>query len=165
MSAPWGIELNQHILGVVQDNVLVSMGHHNNDRASLFFGNRLRLDAGLHLASNKFLDKGPDRLLCQRVSLKGVLLVLDRLLNGKGGPLVGEQVKIASMSTKSLCVDGCKVDGALEFLSNGPEGLGERLALFLGLSEDVSERNTRLANSQLEHAVTRNTALTPMYPA
>jgi hypothetical protein len=110
----------------------------------LLVGNRLRLDAGCNLATNKVLDESSNLLLGQVLSLKGIFLVLDGVLDSKRRKLVGGKIQIAGVSSKGLCIDGGKVDLAFVELGDGLEGGREGGSLFRGLCEDVGERDTGL---------------------
>lgn len=143
VTAPGSVELNQNILGVVKDDVVVALGDNNGDGTLLGLRDRLRLDAGLNLASAELLNELGNVVVGDLLLLvEGELLVLDNLLDGERGELVGLEVQVTGVSTESLGVDSGEVNLALELLSNGLEGIAELLALLLGLGEDVGKGNT-----------------------
>jgi hypothetical protein len=138
VSAPWGVELDEDIL-VVLDNVFLVRGSNDDvDWAFLGLGLWLRLDRGLELAGFKVLDELGDELLSEGLGLiEGELGVLGGVLNGEGRPLADLEVEVAAVLSEGLGVNGSEVDLALELLSDGAEFAGELLALVLSLSEDV----------------------------
>lgn len=144
VSAPWCVELDQDVLGLVKNNVVVVLGDDNSDWAIVLFWDRLALDAGVNLARNKIINKLANLLVGELVLGEGKLLVLLGVLDGESGPLADLEVEVTSVLTESLGVDGSEVDLALVLLCNLLEVLGDGLALLWGLSEDVSERKTRL---------------------
>jgi hypothetical protein len=145
VSTPGGIEFKKDVLVVVDDKIIVVLGDDNGNRAFLGLGNRLRLDAGFDLASNEVVDESANVLLSNLLGLvEGVLLVLIGSLDSESGPLADLEVQVATVLTEGLGVDGREVDDALVFLSKGLELFGERVALFLGLGEDVGKGKTRL---------------------
>lgn len=88
MSAPGCVELDQDVLLVVQDDVLVVVGHHYGDWALLGLWNGLGLDAWLDFAGQVLVDELAHDLLGELVALiKRELLILDGLLNRECGPL------------------------------------------------------------------------------
>jgi len=71
------------------------------------------------------LNEIADFLLCELLALiQGELLVLDSLLDGKGGPLVHFKIQITGVGAEGFGVNDGEVDLALVFLGNGLEGLG-----------------------------------------
>ena len=148
MSAPWGVEFEEDVLLVVDDDVLVVLRHNNGHGTFLLLGDGLRFDAWLDFASHEVIDELANLLLAEvlDVSLFGEreLLILLGVLDGERGPLADLEVEVASVLAEGLGVDGCEVDGALVLFSDGLEGFGERLALFGSLSEDVCERDAGL---------------------
>lgn len=145
MSAPGSVKLDEHVLVVVDDVLLIGVGDNDVDGAALVLGGGLRLDAGLDLASDVVLDVLANSLGRKLLVLvQGVLLVLDGVLDGKGGPLADLEVEVRAVLTKGLCVNGGEVDLALVLLGDGLELLGELLALLGSLGEDVGKRQTRL---------------------
>jgi hypothetical protein len=137
VAAPGSVELNQNILVGVHDNLIVVLGNNNSDGTVLLLGNGLTLDARLDLASDKVIEELGNLLGGKVRALKGELLVLLRVLDGKGGPLADLEVEVAGVLTKVLCVDGSKVDLALVLLGDRLERSGESLALLGCLGEDV----------------------------
>lgn len=118
MTTPWRIELQQNVLGVIQNNVIIIVRNDHRDRTVLLLRDGLRLDAGFDLAVHKVLNKGADGLLGDRLALvEGKLLVLDCLLNGKGRPLLLE-VEITCVSTKGFRINGGKVNDPLVLLGD-----------------------------------------------
>lgn len=124
MTTPRGIELQQNVLAVVQDNLIIVMRHNHFDGAILLLWDRLRLDARLDLTVHEVLHKRPDGLLGDLLALvEGEFLVLDGLLNRKGRPCLLE-VQVTSMSTKRFRINGGEADDTLVFLGKRLQGLG-----------------------------------------
>lgn len=140
VTAPGGVELNQDILLVIKDNLLVVLGNDNSDGTVVGLRDGLGLDAGLHLAGRELLNELGDVIVGDLLLLvKGELLVLDGLLDGERGELVGGEVEVAGVSTERLGVDGSEVDLAAVLLSDGLQGGAKFLTLLGGLGEDVGE--------------------------
>ena len=117
VAAPWGVVFHEDIFVVVNDYFLVIVSNDDLDRAFLFLGNRLRLDAGLDLAVDKVLNERADFLLAELFSLiKRKLGVLGSVLNGEGGELVSFEVEIAGVGTVGFGVDGREADNAFVLL-------------------------------------------------
>lgn len=122
VTAPRGVEFQQDVLIVVDDYILVVVGHHNLDRPFLLLGDGLGFDAGLNLAVDEVLDESSDILLCQLLALvEWEFLVLAGFLDGEGGPFVDFEVEVASVGAERFGVDGGKADGALVLLGDGFE--------------------------------------------
>ena len=82
------------------------MCHNNLNRTLVLLRNRLALDAGLDLSINKVLDEIPNLLLGKFLCLiKGELLVLDGLLDGKGWPFVDLEIQITSVGSEGFCIN------------------------------------------------------------
>lgn len=146
MTAPRGVEFDQDILGVIHDNVLVVMGDDNGHRAILALWNRLRLDAGVDLSSDKVVNKLAYVLLGQLLALvERKLLVLGDFLDGERGPLAEFEVQVATVLSEGLGVDGREVDLALVLFGDWLQFLGEGLALLGGFGEDVGKWDTGLS--------------------
>lgn len=124
MATPWSVEFNEDVLVVIYDNVLVVFGNNNLNGTILGLGNRLRLDARLNLAVNKILNEFSNLFCGEFLGLiKGKLLVLDGFLDSKSWEFFGIQVEVASVSAKSLGVNGSKVNLTLELDCQRLEGL------------------------------------------
>lgn len=148
MSTPGGVELDEDILVVVDDQVIVGVGDDNGNRTLLLLGDGLRLDAGLDLAVQDLLDELANLLGIDLLALVvGELRALGGVLNGEGRELLGVEVQVVGVSAESLSIDGSNVDSAAVLLSNGLEVLSELLALLGSLSEDVGQRNARLVTT------------------
>lgn len=144
MAAPWSIELQQNVLGVIQNNVIVIMRNNHLDWTILRLRDGLRLDARLDLAVHKVLNKGANGFLGDFLGLiKRKLLVLDCLLNGKGRPLL-LQVEVASVSTEGLRINRGNVNYPLVLQSDRLQRLSELSALFWGFGENVRQGNASL---------------------
>ena len=138
MSAPGGVELDEDILLVVNDNLLIVAAYDHGDGAFLGLGNRLRLDARLYLAVQDVLNELADLLGVKLLGLViGELGVLGGLLDGEGRELLGLKVQVAGVGAKELRIKGDDVDGSTVLLGDGAEFLSELLTLLSGLSEDV----------------------------
>lgn len=148
VSAPRRVELEKDILLVVDDEILVVLRNDDSDGAVLLLGYGLGLDARLDLACNEILDEFSNGLLGESLDAsllaKWELLVLLGVLDRKGGPVADFQIEVASVLAERLGVDGGEVDSALVLLGDRLEVLGERLALFWSLREDVRKRDTGL---------------------
>jgi len=150
VSAPGGVELEENVLVVVDDEVLVALGDDHGGTGLLLFGNRLALDAGLDLATNELLNESADSLLADVLSGtllgEGVLLVLGDVLDSERGPGANLEVEVAGVLAESGSVDGSEVDLSAVLLSDGLQVGGERLALLGGLGEDVGEGKAGLVD-------------------
>lgn len=145
VAAPRGIELQQDVLVIVDDEILVRVRHDDGHGALLGLRDRLRLDAGLNLAIENVLDELANILGLDLLGLVvGILGVLLGVLDGKGRELFGVKVKVAGVGTEHLGVNGGDVDGTLVLLGDGLEVLGVLLTLLLGLGENVGQRNAGL---------------------
>jgi hypothetical protein len=145
VTAPWGIELNQDVLLVIEDNLIVVLGNDNGNWSILAFWNGLRFDAGLNSTRHKVVNKLSDILGAKLLGLvERELLVLDSLLDSKCGPLANLKVEVSAVLAKGLGVNGSKVDLALVFLSDWLELLRQGFTLFWGFGEDVGEWETGL---------------------
>lgn len=145
VTAPRGIELQQDILVIVDDELLVALADNNGDRALLGLGDGLGLDTRLDLALQNILDELANGLGLDLFGLvEGVLDVLCGVLDGKGWERLWLQIKVASVGTKQLGIQGDNVDGTAVLLGDRLELVGEGLALLRGLREDVRQRNTSL---------------------
>jgi hypothetical protein len=129
VAAPWGVELEENVFLVVDNDVLVVLGHNNSDGTLLFFGDRLALDGWLDLAGNKVIDECADVLGAD--VLDGALLgerefeVLGDVLDSKSGPAADLEVEVACVLAESFGVNGGEVDLALVRFSNRLQVLGE----------------------------------------
>lgn len=152
MSAPWSIELNQNIFLVVEDNLIVVLGNNDSDWSILCFRNRLRLDAWIDLAGDEVIDKLANIFSGKLLSLvEGELLVLDSLLNSECRPLANFKIKIATVLSECLGVDGSKIDLPFVLLSDSLEVFGEAFTLFWGFGEDVGKWKTSLLDVSVCH--------------
>jgi len=57
VTTPWCIKFNQDILIIIQDDIIVVLGHDDLDWTFLSLWDRLRLDAWLNLSSNEIRDE------------------------------------------------------------------------------------------------------------
>jgi hypothetical protein len=137
VTTPRSVELNEHVLGVIENDILVGVCDHNSDSVLLLLGNGLRLDARRQLALDKVLDERHDLLLSELVAFQGILLVLGDFLDGESGERIGREVEVASVSAKSFGVNDGHVQLALVLLGNRLQVSCELSALFRGLGEDV----------------------------
>ena len=145
VSTPGGVEFQENVLLVVNDKFLVAVTHNHGNITLLAFGNGLGLDAGLNFAINHVLDELSNLL---GVNLLGlvvwVLSILGGLLDRKSGEGLGLQVEVSSVGTEQLGVEGDNVDLPAVLSSDRTEVLGELLALFGGLREDVGQGKSSL---------------------
>jgi hypothetical protein len=143
VSAPRGVELDENILLVVDDEVLVALGDDHGGTGLLLLGDGLALDAGLDLAGDKVLNERADSLFGDVLgsALLGVgeLLVLGDVLDGERGPGADLEVQVAGVLAESGSVDGSEVDLSAVLLGDRLEVSGESLTLLGGLGEDVGE--------------------------
>ena len=125
------------------------MRHDNLYRAVLFFRDWFRLDAWFHLTVNEVLNELANSIMSERLALLiGELLVLDCLLDGKGGPFAGFEVQVVGVGAVSLGVDGCEADDSLVFFGEGLQCFGEFVALLRSFGEDIGQRNTSLIHTR-----------------
>lgn len=138
VTAPGGIELEKNIIVIVQNDLLVIVGDDNLDRAFLLLRNRLRLDTRVDLAINEVLDECANIVVCKLLILvKGELLVLDSLLDGKSWPFAVFEVQVTSVCAKGLGVNGGEADDPLVLLCERLEFSGQFSALLWSLCEYV----------------------------
>ena len=143
--APGGVELDEHVLGVIEDDILVVVRDDDGDGAVLLFGDGLGLDARVNLAGYEVVDEGANVLVGDLFCLVvGEFLVLGDVLDGEGGPSVDLEVQVAGVGAEGFGVDGGEVDGAFVLGCGFPEGFAELFSLFGGLGEDVGERKAGL---------------------
>ena len=151
VSAPRGVELNENVLLVVDDEVLVALGDDHSGTGLLLLGDGLALDAGLDLAGDEVVNERADSLLADVLgsTLLGVgeLLVLGDVLDGERGPGADLEVQVAGVLAESGSVDGSEVDLSAVLLGDGLEVSGESLTLLGGLGEDVGEGKAGLRES------------------
>ena len=149
MAAPWCIEFYEDIFVLIENDVLVVMRDDDLDWALLLFGDGLRLDTWLHLPVDKVLYELADFVMGERLALvEGELLVLNSLLDRKGGPFAGLQVQIISVSSEGLGVNSGEADSSLVLFRKGLKGLGEFFALLKGFGEDVGQWNAGLRHAR-----------------
>lgn len=143
VSTPWGVELKEDVLVVVDDHVLIVLGNHYCDGTILLLWDRLALNGWLDLPRNEVLHEFAD-VICAQVRGRallaiGKLLILLGVLNGESGPGTDFEIEVATVLTESGSIDGGEANLALDLLSDGPEVLGDRFALLDGLGEDIGE--------------------------
>ena len=153
MTTPWRIVFQKNVLVVVDDEILVVVCNDDLNRALLLLWDWFRLDARLRLAVNEVLDEFGNIIMSDLLLLvKGELLVLDGLLDGESGPLVGREVEISSMRTERFSINSSKVDSTLMLCGKRLEGLGEFFALFWGLCEDIGKwKSSLVIESMMVH--------------
>ena len=145
VATPGGVELEKNVIFIVQNYLLVVVGHNDLNRAFLLLWNRLGLDAGVDLAVNEILDECAHVVVRKLLVLvKGKLLVLDGLLDREGGPFAVFEVQIAGMCAKGLGVNRGEADDPLVLLRKGLEFGSQFSALFWSLREDVGQWDTSL---------------------
>lgn len=145
VSAPGSVELNQHILFVVNDNLLVVAADNNSNRSLLGLGDGLGLETRFNLALKDVLDELADILGINLLGLiVRVLGVLGSVLDSESRELLGLKVKVAGVSAEELSIKGNNVDSSTVVLSDGTEISSELLALLGSLGKDVSQGNTGL---------------------
>lgn len=145
VAAPWGIEFQQDVLVLVNDNVFIVVCHHDLNGTFLLFRDGLGFDAGLDLAVNEVLDESTNVLLGQFLALvEGEFLVLDGFLDGEGGPFVDFEVEVAGVGAEGFGVDGGEADLALVLLGDRLQFGGQLVALFRGFGEDVGKGDASL---------------------
>lgn len=142
VTAPGGVELNENVLVVVNDDILVVVGNDDSYGTVIGFGNGLRLDARVNLASEEVVNELANLLLGDLgLLVVGELLVLLGALDSESGPGADLEVKVASVLAEGLGVDGSEVDLALVLESEGLQLLGKLLTFLGSLGEDVCEGN------------------------
>lgn len=142
VTAPGGIEFDEDILGVIEDNVLESFANNRVDTLVLGFRDRLALERRLEFASEVLFNP----LRCEFggnvfTLVERVLQLFAEVLNNEGRPLGLDEVKSATVVTELDGIDPNKVHLELELLGNGAESL-DMLVLVLrsGIKEEVGER-------------------------
>ena len=119
VTTPRCIELDQHVLLVVHDDILVVLGHNHSDGAILLLGHRLTLDAWLKLSGDEIVDELAHGLGVYLLILRqGILLILHSLLDGERWPLSNFKIEVLAVLTKGLGVNGSNVDCALVLLGD-----------------------------------------------
>lgn len=151
VAAPGGVELDEHVFLVIDDDVLVALRDHDCHGGFLFLRDRLALDAGFDFACDEVRNKFANVLLAEGFSVTlcavRVFGVLLHVLDGERRPLADLEIEVAAVLTEVLRIDRGEVDGAFVLLSHGFEGCGERSALFFGLGKDVREWSVGLVES------------------
>ena len=138
VTAPGGVEFEENIVVVVQNNFLVIVGYHDLNRTLLLLWNWLRLDAGVNFALNKFLDEGADLVVCDFLGLvKGEFLVLNSLLDSKCGPFAVFEVEITSVCAECLGINGGEAEDPFVLLCQWLKFNCQFSPLFWGLREYV----------------------------
>lgn len=123
VTAPWRVELNKDVLGLVEDNLVELVGNENSDGAVLS-RNRLRLDRGLQLAGGVVSDELLDG--CAVVGsevVQGVLGVGRDDLNGERWPLLAGEVESLGVVDKLDGVDPDELDRLAVLGGNLLDGL------------------------------------------
>ena len=114
VTAPWGVELKQNILVVVNHNLVIVLRNDNSDRAFLLLWDGLRLDAWLDLSGDEVINELADFLLSEFLGLViRKLLILVRILDSESRELADLKVEVGGMLTESLGVNSGEVDGTL----------------------------------------------------
>jgi hypothetical protein len=113
MSTPRRIKLNEDIFVIVDDEILVCMGDNHCDWAILVLWDRLAFDTWLELSGNEVIHKFANGFLGEFRTVEGEFLVIDRFLNGEGGPLANFQIEVSSVGTEGFGINGGKADLAL----------------------------------------------------
>ena len=145
MTAPGGVELEENIVLVIQNDLFVVIGHNDLNRAFLLLWNRLGLDAGGDLAVHKVLDECADIVMCKLLLLvERKLLVLDGLLDGESWPFAIFEVQVASMGAESLGVNCGEADDTLVLLCQRLEFSGQLSALLWSFREYVGQWDASL---------------------
>ena len=68
-------------------------------------------------------------------------------MDGEGWPFANLEIKVTTVLTECLGINGSEVDLALMLFCNWSKGLGEGCAFFFGFGEDVCKRETSLQMS------------------
>ncbi len=145
VTTPGGVELEEDIILIVQNDLLVIIGHNDLNRALLFLWNRLRLHAGVDLAINEILDEGANIIVCKLLSLvKRKFLVLDCLLDGESWPFAILEVKVTSMRAEGLGVNGGEADDTLVLFCEGFKFSGQFSALLRCFCEYIGQWDASL---------------------
>ncbi len=145
MTAPGSVKLNENIDVVVKDDVLVVVRNHHMHWSFLLLRNGFRLDGWLNLALKHILDELANIVLGDLlVLIKGVLQVLDSLVNGKSRELIDLEVQIASVRTVSLGINGGNRNGTPVLLGHWPQHFCKLSSLLRSLSKDIGKGNAGL---------------------
>ena len=121
------------------------MGDDNGDGAVLLLGNGLGLHARLNLPVDDVLYKASNVLLGKLLGLiEGELGVLSNILNGESWEFLRVKVKVSSVGSESLGINGRETDDAFMLLCKWSERFGKLSTFFGGLGEDVCQGDTSL---------------------
>ena len=144
--APGGVDLEEHVDALIQDDVLERVVDHHLDWVGrVGGGDGLRLEGGLEAAGKEGLDMVNDGLGLQGLSVDGELAVdlIGELVDDKGGPFL-LQVQDISVLTKAGGRDEDGIEAALEGTDGGLQNWRKGLFLLLGLVKEVSQRDPRV---------------------
>ena len=144
MSAPRRVELNEHVLGVIEDNILERLTNNGVYSLVLLRWNRLALELGLEFASDVFLDQDINLLGSDFLGLaERVLELLAEVLEDEARPFGLSEVERLGVVAELDTIDPNKVDFALVFLCNGPDTSDVFVFLFFRrVDEEVTKRES-----------------------
>lgn len=145
VTAPWSVEFDKDVLGVVEDDLVVLGADNNLDRAVVLLGNLSGLERGLEGASGELGDPVVDGSEGRNNTRHGELGATLDVLDDESGPVVHLEVEGLGVVSVLDSVDPDKVDLALVLLGNGLDGVNVFLELLIiGVDEHVGERKTGL---------------------
>ena len=144
MSAPWSVELDKDILGVVVDNLVELLGNEDNNGLILSLRDGCALDGRLERSINELLYEWSNSPGGEGDALvEGVLELLGDILDDECGPFALEEVHGFAVLGELDGINPDKVDFALERLGETLERADDGVLVSAGgVNEDVSERES-----------------------
>lgn len=148
VTAPWSVEFDEDVLGVVEDDLVVLGANNNLDGAVVLRGDLSGLERGLESASGELGGPVLDGREGRNNTRHGVLGSTLDVLDDESGPVVHLEVESLGVVGVLDSVDPDEVDLALVLLGNGLDGVDVLLELLIiRVDEHVGERKTGLGVS------------------
>lgn len=145
VTAPWSVELDEDVLGVVHDELVVLGADNNLDVGVVLLGDLGGLERGLELAGGVLGDPLVDGGEGRNDTRHGVLGAALDVLDDEAGPVVHLEVEGLGVVGVLDGVDPDEVDLALVLLGDGLDGVDVLLELvIIGVDEEVGKRKTSL---------------------
>ena|SRR5436190_12478320 len=145
MATPWGVELHEDVLVIIDHKVLEGVGNDNSHGTLLAFGDRLRLDAGLNFAAKDIFHELTNILLSNLLRLVvRVLFIVDCVLYCEGREFFRFKVEICSMGAKGFGVNSRDIDAAFQLLSDRLQRRSKLCAFFRSFGKNICKGNTGL---------------------
>lgn len=138
---PGSVELDEDILGLVEDDLLELLADDGVDALILGLRDGLALERRLQGSTDEPLNPVADNSLSGAEGLvERVLHLVLHALDNEGGPLDVRDVEGLSVLAELDSVDPDEVELGLELLGDGLDGINERLPVLLGrVDEEVCE--------------------------